>query len=205
MSLLFGVLLVNGLLIEPKVFTHKDKVYPSSTHPDLTLYQVLKDRELCTFYIYRYMIQCLKHLINLVSRQVVNENIICDGMQYNFTSFFQSCTGPLHKIKSNSFSSSESESIKYIMFFSVFMIISWSSGQGVKKQLSQKTSSPFLRCIEPFEASSGRFFLFYSLLGWKFVFNWKNVGQVQMSLSVQPCHVAAQRDSRIQARRQNKT
>lgn len=30
MGLLFGVLLVNGLLIEPKVFTHKDKVYPSS-------------------------------------------------------------------------------------------------------------------------------------------------------------------------------
>lgn len=56
MGLLFGVLLVNGLLIEPKVFTHKDKVYPSSTHPDLTLYQVPKDRELCTFYINRYMI-----------------------------------------------------------------------------------------------------------------------------------------------------
>lgn len=44
MGLLFGVLLINGLLIEPKVFTHKDKVYPSSTHPDLTLYQVPKDR-----------------------------------------------------------------------------------------------------------------------------------------------------------------
>lgn len=49
MGLLFGVLLVNGLLIEPKVFTHKHKVYPSSTHPDSTLYQSQKTESYARF------------------------------------------------------------------------------------------------------------------------------------------------------------